>query len=116
MGLQMEEFTISDLAQAVVLGLGALGSLLLVVWQSRCLCRCRIGLGDRCYLFDCERAPPPVVDEDEDDDKDKKDKDKKDKGKPDKPVVNDIESNTETEEEVVPLSPSSVRSSRSNNP
>ncbi len=66
MGLRMEEFTISDLAQAVVLGLGAMGSLLLVVWQSRCLCRCRIGLGDQCYIFDCSREPPPVSPDEED--------------------------------------------------
>ncbi len=109
MGLEMEEFTISDLAQAVVLGLGALGSLLLVVWQSRCLCRCRIGLGDRCYLFDCERAPPPIVDEDEDEDKDKKDK--KDK----KLKKGDIEANIQEVEDVVPPSPHSVRSDISEN-
>lgn len=89
----MEEFTISDLAQAVVLGLGALGSLLLVVWQSRCLCRCRIGLGDKCYLFDCERAPPPIDEEDEEDKKDKKDK------KKDKSVVEDSISE---EENIIP--------------
>lgn len=93
MGLSMEEFTISDLAQAVVLGLGALGSLLLVVWQSRCLCRCRIGLGDKCYLFDCERAPPPIDEEDEEDKKDKKDK------KKDKSVVEDSISE---EENIIP--------------
>ena len=111
MGLQMEEFTISDLAQAVVLGLGALGSLLLVVWQSRCLCRCRIGLGDRCYLFDCERAPPPIVDEDEDEDKDKDKKDKKDK----KLKKGDIEANIQEVEDVLPASPQSIRSDISEN-
>eukprot|EP01043_Picozoa_sp_COSAG02_P069990 COSAG02_NODE_12220_length_1578_cov_1.618661_1_plen_135_part_00 len=36
------------------------GSLLLVIWQSRCLCRCRIGLSDSCYVFDCSREPPPL--------------------------------------------------------
>ena len=59
MSVRMEDFTISDLAQAVVLGLGAVSALLLVVWQSRCLCRCRIGLSDQCYIFDCSREPPP---------------------------------------------------------
>ena len=29
-------------------------------WQSRCLCRMRIGLSDTCYIFDCTREPPPV--------------------------------------------------------
>jgi len=80
MGLRMEEFTISDLAQAVVLGLGAMGSLLLVVWQSRCLCRCRIGLGDQCYIFDCSREPPPLAPDEEEEVTDNKtlnkDKDK----------------------------------------
>ena len=61
MGVQMEDFTISDFAQAFVLGLGAISALLLVVWQSRCLCRCRIGLSDQCYIFDCTREPPQVV-------------------------------------------------------
>lgn len=57
----MENFTISDLAQAVVLGLGAVSALLLVLWQSRCLCRCRLGFSDQCYIFDCTREPPPPV-------------------------------------------------------
>tara|TARA_R110001632_G_scaffold20699_5_gene61609 strand:- start:1677 stop:1988 length:312 start_codon:yes stop_codon:yes gene_type:complete len=59
----MDDFTISDLAQGIVLGLGALGSLLLVIWQSRCLCRCRIGISDQCYIFDCQREPPKEIDE-----------------------------------------------------
>ena len=63
MGVTMEDFTISDLAQAVVLGLGAISALLLVLWQSRCLCRCRLGLSDQCYIFDCSREPPPINDE-----------------------------------------------------
>ncbi len=73
----MEETTIHDeeplnridsmskdqLAGTVVLFLGAVGSLLLVIWQSRCLCRCRIGCSDTCYIFDCSREPPPITDE-----------------------------------------------------
>lgn len=76
-GGQLQDFTIDQLAGALALSLGAVGTLLLVIWQSRCLCRCRLGLSDKCYIFDCERAPPPL-EEDEDKDKDKKDK-KKDK-------------------------------------
>ena len=53
------------MAGAIALSLGALGSLLLVIWQSRCLCRCRIGISDQCYLFDCSREPPPLEDEDD---------------------------------------------------
>jgi hypothetical protein len=61
---QLQDFTVDQLAGAVALGLGALGSLLLVIWQSRCLCRCRIGLSDTCYVFDCSREPPPIDTED----------------------------------------------------
>ena len=55
---QLQSFTIDQFAGALALCLGAVGSLLLVVWQSRCLCRCRIGLSDQCYIFDCSREPP----------------------------------------------------------
>ena len=65
-GGQLQSFTIDQAAGAIALSLGALGSLLLVIWQSRCLCRCRIGLSDQCYLFDCSREPPPL-DEEKDD-------------------------------------------------
>tara|TARA_R110002020_G_scaffold363274_1_gene575550 strand:+ start:332 stop:655 length:324 start_codon:yes stop_codon:yes gene_type:complete len=95
MGLRMEEFTISDLAQAVVLGLGAMGSLLLVVWQSRCLCRCRIGLGDQCYLFDCSREPPPIQEEE-----------KEEEVVPEKKT---IKKNESWENVTEPLTPSSER-------
>ena len=57
---QLQNFTVDQLAGAVALSLGALGSLSLVIWQSRCLCRCRIGVSDQCYLFDCSREPPPI--------------------------------------------------------
>ena len=57
---QLQDYTVDQLAGAVALTLGALGSLLLVIWQSRCMCRCRIGLSDSCYVFDCAREPPPL--------------------------------------------------------
>ena len=57
---QLQDFTVDQAAGALALSLGALGSLLLVIWQSRCLCRCRIGLSDTCYIFDCSREPPPI--------------------------------------------------------
>ena len=57
---QLQNYTVDQLAGAVALTLGALGSLLLVIWQSRCLCRCRIGVSDQCYIFDCSREPPPL--------------------------------------------------------
>ena len=59
-GGRLQDFTIDQLAGSVALSLGALGSLLLVIWQSRCLCRCRIGLSDEMFCFDCSREPPPI--------------------------------------------------------
>jgi len=53
MSLEIEPMSIDQLAGAVVLFLGAVGSLLLVVWQSRCHCRVNL-----CYIFTCERRPP----------------------------------------------------------
>lgn len=77
--IEIKEMTIDQLAGAVVLFLGAVGSLLLVIWQSRCACKCRIGLSDKCYVFDCSREPPPVADDKKkntakNDDNEKKDK------------------------------------------
>ena len=57
---ELQNYTVDQAAGAIALTLGALGSLLLVIWQSRCLCRCRIGISDQCYLFDCSREPPPL--------------------------------------------------------
>ena len=57
---ELQDYTVDQAAGAIALTLGALGSLLLVIWQSRCLCRCRIGVSDQCYLFDCSREPPPL--------------------------------------------------------
>lgn len=65
----IKEMTIDQLAGAFVLTLGAIGSLLLVIWQSRCACKCRIGCSDKCYIFDCSREPPPVEVDDKDKDK-----------------------------------------------
>lgn len=56
--IQIERMSVDQFAGSVVLILGAVGSLLLVIWQSRCACKCRIGLSDHCYLFDCSREPP----------------------------------------------------------
>ena len=61
--IEIDSMSIDQLAGAVVLVLGAVGSLLLVIWQSRCMCRCRIGCSDKCYLFDCSREPPPTDEE-----------------------------------------------------
>ena len=57
---RLQSFTIDQAAGATALVLGSVGGLLLVIWKSRCLCKCRLGLSDKCYLFDCTREPPPV--------------------------------------------------------
>ncbi len=64
-GGRLQDFTIDQLAGALALSLGAVGTLLLVIWQSRCACRCRLGLSDKCYIFDCSREPPPLKEDDE---------------------------------------------------
>ena len=65
-GGELQDFTIDQFAGALALSLGAIGSLLLVIWQSRCLCRCRVGCSDTCYIFDCSREPPQPEDEKKD--------------------------------------------------
>ena len=56
MGANLEDFTIDQAAGAFALTAGAIGSLLLVIWQSKC--HCKINL---CWIFKCERKP--IVDE-----------------------------------------------------
>lgn len=63
--IQIEKMSIDQFAGSVVLILGAVGSLLLVVWQSRCGIHCRLGCSDKCYLCDCKRDPPPIKDEEQ---------------------------------------------------
>ncbi len=71
--IEIKEMTIDQLAGAVVLFLGAIGSLLLVIWQSRCACRCRIGCSDKCYIFDCQREPPPTKEDENNEDQNNND-------------------------------------------
>ena len=59
-GGRLQDFTIDQMAGAIALSLGAVGTLLLVIWQSRCVCKCRLGFSDKCYIFDCSREPPPI--------------------------------------------------------
>ena len=85
---QLQDYSVDQAAGAIVLVLGAVASLLLVIWQSRCHCKCNL-----CYLFQCERRPP-----NEDElkglkdkakelaDKAKKDKDKDSKSQPPTPT------------------------------
>ena len=50
---QLQDFSVDQAAGAVVLVLGAVGGLLLVVWQSACHCKVNM-----CWVFQCERRPP----------------------------------------------------------
>jgi len=51
--IKIDPMSVDQLAGAVVLILGAVGSLLLVIWQSKCHCKVNL-----CYIFSCERRPP----------------------------------------------------------
>lgn len=77
-GRILENFTIDQLAGSTALMLGALGGLLTIIWKSRCLCRCRVGLSDKCYIFDCSREPPPpeaLTQEEKEEEKEDKEED-----------------------------------------
>ena len=50
---QLQDYSVDQAAGAIVLVLGAVASLLLVVWQSKCFCSVNL-----CYIFRCERRPP----------------------------------------------------------
>ena len=50
---QLQDYSVDQLGGFVVMVAGAIGSLLLVVWQSKCHCKMNI-----CYIFQCERRPP----------------------------------------------------------
>tara|TARA_R110001632_G_scaffold5902_1_gene23942 strand:- start:899 stop:1252 length:354 start_codon:yes stop_codon:yes gene_type:complete len=50
---QLQNYSVDQAAGAVVLVLGAVASLLLVIWQSKCHCKMNL-----CWIFQCERRPP----------------------------------------------------------
>ena len=62
-GGRLQDFTIDQLAGATALVLGSIGGLLMIIWKSRCACRVRVGCSDSCYIFDCERKPPPKIEQ-----------------------------------------------------
>ena len=84
--IEIKEMTIDQLAGAAVLFLGAIGSLLLVIWQSRCECDMNC-----CYIIRCHRKPPP-------------DPEKAD----DKKEAEDEEDPEDEEEETPSLTPNSI--------
>ena len=100
-GGQLQDFTIDQLAGALALSLGAVGTLLLVIWQSRCLCRCRLGLSDKCYIFDCERAPPPLEEDEEKGKGDTKGTNEKKKEPPVNQETEEVEPNLVYDDNVV---------------
>lgn len=51
--IQIDKMSIDQAAGAFVMIAGAVGSLLLVIWQSKCHCKVNL-----CYIFTCERRPP----------------------------------------------------------
>ena len=51
--IEIEKMSVDQLAGAFVMIAGAIGSLLLVIWQSKCHCKMNL-----CYIFSCERRPP----------------------------------------------------------
>lgn len=81
---QLQNYSVDQAAGAIVLVLGAVASLLLVIWQSKC--HCKINL---CYIFQCERRPPNEEELKGLKDKAKELKDKKDieKGEKDETLI-----------------------------
>ncbi len=51
--IDIEPMSVDQAAGAFVMVAGAIGSLLLVIWQSKCHCKVNL-----CYIFSCERRPP----------------------------------------------------------
>ncbi len=91
---QLQDYSVDQLGGFVVMVAGAIGSLLLVVWQSKCHCRMNL-----CYIFQCERRPPSEEEMKSLKNqakalKDKKDKNKKNNATP-RTSKDDIESGTD---------------------
>jgi len=51
--INIDKMSIDQAAGAFVMIAGAIGSLLLVIWQSKCHCKMNL-----CYILQCERRPP----------------------------------------------------------
>lgn len=91
---QLQDYSVDQAAGAIVLVLGAVASLLLVLWQSKCHCKVNL-----CYIFQCERRPP-----DEDEMKGLQEQAKKLNKKEDKVLKKEDEILKEVEEQKQPLS------------
>ena len=91
---QLQNYSVDQAAGAVVLVLGAVASLLLVIWQSRCHCKMNL-----CYIFRCERRPPSEEEMDGLKEQAEKLKDKKNKKDTDKKTKTITEPEPEPEPE-----------------
>ena len=102
--IEVERMSVDQLAGAFVMIAGAIGSLLLVIWQSKCHCKMNL-----CYIFTCERRPP-----NEDEMKSLKDQAKQLKKKTEKKKTDDEDKKLDETESQPPLSTADLRLSRSN--
>ena len=92
---QLQDYSVDQLGGFVVMVAGAIGSLLLVVWQSKCHCRMNL-----CYIFQCERRPPSEEEMKSLKDQAQKLKDAKDKKDKDKDPEKDNEE--KKDESIIP--------------
>mgnify|MGYP003637081121 CR=1 FL=1 len=94
---QLQDYSVDQLGGFVVMVAGAIGSLLLVVWQSKCHCKVNC-----CYLFQCERRPPSEEEMKGLKDQAQKLKDKKDKKDKDKDLEKGTVDRSSHEKEPAP--------------
>ena len=95
--IEIDKMSIDQAAGAFVMIAGAIGSLLLVIWQSKCHCKMNL-----CYIFQCERRPP-----NEEEMKGLKEQTEKLKEKKEKKTSEEKPIQTETSNEsIIPKSPS----------
>ena len=116
---QLQDYSVDQLAGAVVLVLGAVASLLLVLWQSKCLCKVNL-----CYIFQCERRPPSEEEMlslrdqakklKESQDKEAKDKQDKILKKEDKILKEEVKISRDIESLIPPKSPKSPKEENPN--
>jgi len=96
----IDKMSIDQAAGAFVMIAGAIGSLLLVIWQSKCFCSVNL-----CYIFRCERRPPNEEEMKSLSDQTKKIKGKIDKdlekGKKEKPIQKKSPLTPETSQEAM---------------
>ena len=93
--IEVERMSVDQLAGAFVMIAGAIGSLLLVIWQSKCHCKVNL-----CYIFSCERRPPNEDEMKSLKDQAKKLKEKKEKKDEELAITKSKEAEPEPEPEI----------------